>query len=92
MLTDRLIICISVMGLYSTGGRFNAFALKPKVNLRIFNLHRLQLRVMGYLIPFPALAFVPYRQSLIGIMLSPLVLPLVLKNIRSSPGIVNSSI
>jgi hypothetical protein len=74
LLLGRLIICIPVLRLYFTGGKFNAFA--SGLTWPILNLHRLQLGILGYLIPIYALTFVPHRQLLLGRLPSPLALPL----------------
>lgn len=76
------------MRAYSPGGTLNALAPLHEKKIHKASVQRLQPGLLGSLIPFATLAFVPQRQLLPSDLPSPLVFLLISTDITPTLGIL----
>ena len=93
MVSPRQFLKVSALRPYFPGGELNAFAstLRVLVGRAIPCSQRLQLGLLGYLIRFAPLAFVPHSQIRSSQMPSPLVVLPGLTHFTGTQGILLTS-
>ncbi len=93
MALPRQFLKVSALRPYFPGGEFSTFVTTPHIleECATPNSQRLQLGLLGYLIRFAPLAFVPHSQNRSGQLPSPLVVLLGLTHFTGTLGILLTS-
>ncbi len=93
MVLPRQFLKVSALRPYFPGGELNTFAPTPRIQVEYAtpSSQRLLLGLLGYLIRFAPLAFVPHRQNRSSWTPSPQVVFLGLYHFTSSPKIPPAS-
>ncbi len=93
MVLPRQFLKVSALRPYFPGGELNDFSSTLRIleGYAIPCSQRLQLGLLGYLIRFAPLAFVPHSQNRSGQMPSPLVVLLGLTHFTGTQGILLTS-